>query len=411
MILKSQYLKPLRSFPSQAGYPVALVFGEIGLIRSLGEAGIDVVAAGTSAQRTVNVSRYVHDKMVFPPYESPEFVEALLKAGPNFKEKPAFFTDNDKPILAFSRNRKRLSEYYRVLLPDEDLVEDLVDKRRFGRLAEIHKLPSPITFSPRTTEELRDISKQIKYPCILKPAHQDLWKEPGIVRAFEGRYKKAIHLESAEDLKRTYEKLRGISPEMILQEFVEGRDEQLYDVHAYFNALSEPVACFIGQKIRTNPIHFGMGCYTRGVKDEEIQKVALDALRRIGYCGIAALNLKRDSRDGSVKILEVNPRLSLWNYLATRSGVNVPALAYSESVGEKWEISNPHRVGLYWIHFKEDFKSLAEYRRNGEWTVGQWIQSLFTKKVYHVFSWRDPIPAFYSFFLFVRARLKRLLKN
>ncbi|MBI3802248.1 MAG: hypothetical protein HY282_00610 [Nitrospirae bacterium] len=393
------------------GISTALVFGEIGLVRSLGEAGIKVIAAGTDAYRAAYASRYVDEAMVFPSYASPAFVEKLLQVGRKFKEKPVLLTDNDKPILAFSRHRKDLSEFYRFLLPDEALIEDLVDKRRFSLLAERHPLPVPRTFLPATVEDLKEIADRIAYPCILKPAHQDIWKNDAIVnRLFKGRYKKAIRFNDPAALVALYEQLHPISPEMIVQEFVEGRDEQLYDVHAYLNEHSEVLACFVGRKLRTSPIHFGMGCYTVGVIDKEIETVALAALRRIGYKGIAAMNLKRDPRNGAIKILEINPRCSLWNYLASRSGVNIPALACADSIGQSWKIQNPHRVGLHWWNMKEDLKSMMEYRRVGEWTMGRWVRSLLDKKVCHVFSWRDPAPALYSFLEFMRSRLKHFIK-
>src|SRR3569832_117709 len=135
--------------------PSALVFGEIGLVRSLGEARRQVIAAGTEARRAGYTSRDVDEVMVFPPYTSPDFVERLLQVGRQFKEKPVLLTDNDKPILAFSRHRKDLLPFYRFLLPDEALIEDLVDKRRFSILAERHHLPVPRTFLPATVEALK----------------------------------------------------------------------------------------------------------------------------------------------------------------------------------------------------------------------------------------------------------------
>lgn len=319
--------------------PSALVFGEIGLIRSIGEAKVRVFLGGSATRRAVERSRYVEDKIVFPSSESPAFIERLLQVGKAFEEKPVFLTDNDKPILAFSRHRKILSQYYRFLLPGEALIEALVDKRGFAELAKKEGLPVPRTFLPSSVEELKEIAGAIRFPCILKPAHQNLWKEERLVKTFfDGGSKKAIKVHHPEELIVLYEKLRPVSPEMVVQEFIAGRDEQLYDLHAYLNARSEVMACFVGRKIRTNPIHFGMGCYTVGVIDKEVEEIGLGALRRIGYQGIASINLKRDPSDGSVKILEINPRCSLWNHLATRSGVNIPALAYSDLAGREWKI-------------------------------------------------------------------------
>ena len=91
------------------------------------------------------------------------------------------------------RHRKILSEYYRFLLPDETVIEALVDKRGFAELAERVGLPVPRTFLPATIKELKEIAGVIRFPCILKLAHQDLWKEGKVVKAlFDGDYKKAM---------------------------------------------------------------------------------------------------------------------------------------------------------------------------------------------------------------------------
>ena len=55
------------------------------------------------------------------------------------------FVDNDDDLLFVSRNRDRLSPCFRFALPSPELLEELVDKRRFAALAKRKNLPTPET--------------------------------------------------------------------------------------------------------------------------------------------------------------------------------------------------------------------------------------------------------------------------
>ena len=78
-----------------------------------------------------------------PQQHPDEFVERLLDWSRGRPEKPVLYYNGDWDLLAVSRFREQLSAGFRFVVPDETLVEDLVDKTRFQRLAEEHDLPVP----------------------------------------------------------------------------------------------------------------------------------------------------------------------------------------------------------------------------------------------------------------------------
>ena len=51
--------------------------------------------------------------------------------------------------------------------------------------------------------------------------------------------------------------------------------------------------------------------------------------------GLSQVEFKRDPRDGSYRLMEVNPRLWQWHGLAAACGVDFPRIAYEDLVGEK----------------------------------------------------------------------------
>jgi predicted ATP-grasp superfamily ATP-dependent carboligase len=65
----------------------------------------------------------------------------------------------------------------------------------------------------------------------------------------------------------------------------------------------------------------------------ELADAAVALLLALEFHGIAQVEFKRDPRDGTFKLIEVNPRLWEWHGLAAACGVDFPRIAYLDSVG------------------------------------------------------------------------------
>jgi D-aspartate ligase len=102
-----------------AGQPLAVILGDIDMLRPLALAGIPcVVCAG---RRTLpRYSRYARDIIEwFDPWLHPEkLVDSLMAYGSRQHEKPVLFYESDADLLMISRNRDRLSEAFRFVVPD-----------------------------------------------------------------------------------------------------------------------------------------------------------------------------------------------------------------------------------------------------------------------------------------------------
>jgi D-aspartate ligase len=381
----------------------ALVCGEIGLVRSLGELGIPVYVGSYYGDNIAYFSRYCSKKVHFTHSLSRDFVDRLIALGKEEGRKMAFFSDDDRAVLTFSRHREELAPYYYFNLPEHALVDAILDKRKFATLAEGAGLPVPRSFMPANEEEAVRFAEQISYPCIIKPSHKDDWWDPRF-KALVGPYRKAILCDTKAALLDTYRKVTQINSAVVLQEYIDGDDLDLYSVNLYVNADHLPIASFIGHKLRVYPIHAGVGSLVETVKDEEIKDTAIDAVRRLGLRGHVNIQFKRDRRTRALKIMEMHTRNSLWAYLATGSGLNITAVAYHDLIGSPAFSKNGIRYGVKWIDLNKDFKALLDYRKTGEWTIGRWLATYRGKKVFHVHSFRDPMPFFMdSWFLAKRS--------
>ncbi len=381
----------------------ALVIGGIGIVRNLGEEGVPVYAGSDVRENHILHSRYVTKKVFFTNFTGPEFVEELIALGKQEGRKLLFFSDDDRAILTFARAQEALKPYYYFTIPPADMVDSILDKRRFAELAQQLDLPVPWSQTPRSMDDLNALLPAITYPCIIKPAHKEDWWTPKFAKHI-GDYRKAIECYSKEELLHYFPKVLQVSPNVLLQELVEGDDSQLYSINMFFDRDSNLKGFYSAHKHRTYPIHAGQGCCVESIKDDEILAVSLDTARKLKMIGLCNMQYKRDVK-GRLKIMELHIRNSVWSYLGKACGMNLYYYAYLHEQGHAYPYPNDYRTGVKFIDLKRDIKALLAYRKTGEWTISRGLESWKGEIVFHILSSKDPVPFFADFWFEVKQRL------
>lgn len=385
----------------------AVVLGEIGLVRCLGEWGVPCVVVACNKDHLAFASRYCIESVVVPSFDPDcrETLELLLKIGRKLG-KSVLFCNGEPDFLFVSKNRDLLSRYFLIDLPSEKQADLLVDKGLFYKMGAEYGFPIPRTWQPNDPGELEKMISEIPFPCILKPMQQVFWKSA----AFQKQYGvgiKALQAKDAETLRSLYRDIWSHHSGVLIQEYIPGGDDQLYFFDTYFNARSEPLGYFIARRIRTYPIHCGISTLAVTVNDPAIAKAALRVLQSIEYRGAAHLDFKRDSRDGSPRLLEINPRFGLAIDLGARAGVNLPMRAYLAQLGRSLHFKEDYRPGIKWIDTKSDLKALQCYRKTEEWTLSRWAQSFDGPKMFRIWSARDPGPALTATRRFLKRQVRK----
>ena len=72
----------------------------------------------------------------------------------------------------------------------------------------------------------------------------------------------------------------------------------------------------------------GWSSFLELVHDDDVARLGRHVVSRLGLKGVLKIDLKRDPRDGSLYILEVNARFNLWHYLGAVNGINLPKMVY-----------------------------------------------------------------------------------
>jgi predicted ATP-grasp superfamily ATP-dependent carboligase len=375
---------------------IACVMGGLSVVRTLGREAIPVaciLSPDKKKKEQTSLSRHVRMTLNVPSAvtDSPRLLAELLRFGSSLPEPGVLFVDNDDDLLFMSRNREQLSTCFRFALPSHDLLENLVDKRRFAELAKQTNLPTPKTHAIARGCATSDpqVRAWDAFPCILKPGLRTHWFGSRLAHHVI-TYQKAVRVESHEELMTMAPALDAYPSDFILQSLIEGGESQIVSYHAYVSEAGV-LGEFTGRKVRTAPPDYGASTYIEVTDDEKVRRTGRDVLERIDFRGVVKLDFKEDPRDGKLYLLEANPRVNLWHHPGAVAGVNLPALIYRDLVnpGSVQPDTRRARPGVRWMWALPD---LHQQRSSGTLPRLRWLHELASAHVVEDLFWSDPLP-------------------
>jgi D-aspartate ligase len=316
--------------------PLACVIGGTDLVRPLGLAAVKSAVVVTRGDVAVH-SRFTRAAIpLADPTREPDLLLARLMAFAETQpEPPVLFYGQDADVLFVSRQRDRLRQRFRFVVPDGALVEDLVDKARFDDLVRRLDLPVPPSSVLATSTDAPD-DVGLRFPLVVKPRTHE-W---GNWSAVAGEAK-ALRVDTLDELRGLWPRLAGENLEVVVQELVPGPETRVESYHVYVDAAGE----------------------------------------------VAKLDFKRDA-DGRLHLLEVNPRFNLWHHPGARAGVNLPALVYNDLVGLPRPLPQPARPGVRWIYDELDARAA---HRDGV-PMHRWIPWAVSCETKSIVALDDPVP-------------------
>ena len=363
--------------------PLACVLGAMDMVRPLGLAGIrcHVVSGRLRPARYSRFTAGVTDAV--DPYRRPEELVGRLAAFARTQERrPVLYYDNDGYLALVSRFRHELGEHFAFVVPDASLVEDLIDKRRFLSLAARAQLPVPPTCQLEAGFAAADLD--LPFPMIVKPLTRDdrdhSWLDVG-------GHAKALRFAAKSDFVASLPRLRDTGISFVAQTLVPGPESAIESYHVYADSAGSVIADFTGRKIRTLPLEFGHSTALTTTDAADVVQLGRHIVRALSFSGVAKFDFKRDPQ-GTLHLLEINPRFTLWNHLGARAGVNIPALVFGDLVGRTRPPIGSARAGVTWCDVWKD----AQAARLSGVPLSTWLAWLASCDVKADLALDDPVP-------------------
>jgi predicted ATP-grasp superfamily ATP-dependent carboligase len=363
----------------------------LGIARSLGSRGVPVI--GLSAHRGIygNYTRFADVRHCPDSREHPErLIEFLMKLGEELEAPGIIFPTRDDDVLFLDRYRERLAPYFVPVIPSSEALSACLDKWETHLSAERASVAGPRSWKIENQEDVTRFLPEVVFPCVLKPLSSYHWRKRGNWELVGAR--KAIGVQSADELRKEYSAIACADSRAVLQEMVPGGDENLSIAACYVDRNGNLAASFTAQKVVQIPEGFGTGCIVRTADRPELIGEAVRLLKAMAFTGIAEVEFKWDARVGVYKLIEVNPRPWDQHRLGHALGVDLINLAYCDFAG----IPSPvigRPVGVYnWI--AEDVFLLnwlrSAWRRDGKGRA--LVNSVKGRRIYGIWSASDPLP-------------------
>jgi predicted ATP-grasp superfamily ATP-dependent carboligase len=306
---------------------VAWVSG-LAAIRSLGRAGVPVLALDHRRSALGFRSRYAKPVLCPDPQDEDGLVAFLAELGEELDGPLPVFATHDEPLNAIARHAAELGDRFRYPFPPWNVLSRIQSKRGQLEAAEGAGIAVPRTVAPASAAEARSAGEELGYPVLVKPSSTE---------GFKRRFKRqAFRCETGADVENAYAEAEEYEP--LVQELIPGGDDGLFTLGSYLAADGEALGLFCGRKLRQTPPG-GIGTCRVGeaVWDQEVVDQGLRLLHALGHTGLSQVEFKRDARDGTLRLMEVNPRLWQWHGLAAACGVDLPRIAYDDLTGQRPE--------------------------------------------------------------------------
>jgi D-aspartate ligase len=376
---------------ADAGWPPAVIAGayQTGVlgVRSLQRRGVrawmfDCVPTYPGFKSVYGPARLSPD----PDVDPRKWVEFMLALAREIGARAVLIPSSDKFVTAIARHRAELAPHY-LLSPGIELQGLLADKQTQYALAAQHGMPMPVSRYLLNRADVEQFVREISFPVVLKPTHFREWLkfEPG----HRWRNEKLAICRSAEELLACYDLVRHVTPDVIVQEIIQGDDQSKRVYLSVYGADGARVANAMFRELRCEPVQFGPASVTEPVDDPVTDKVCDDFLRAIGYRGICEIEMKWDSRDGRVKLIEANPRLSGGGDAAPYAGVDLPWIHYLEMVGKLAAPVRPRPDHFKHIVVRADATAIPAYWRAGLLNLRGLVSSYRGPRAYFDIDWRD----------------------
>ncbi len=381
--------------------PVVILTGKIGAItimRSLGRFGIDLYVVDDDPTSPALSSKYCKKKYIkkLDDSKQEEYLELLIKIAEEIGKPALLIQTSDDMAVFIANHAEQLSQYYIFPKNDNVLIQKIISKQGMYSIARENNIPTPHTLFPQNIEDVKEYCLQGPFPVMLKAIYgQKLQARTG---------KKMLVVHTAEELIESYIALENPDePNLMLQEYIPGDDQQVFIFNGYFDSHSKCLSAFTGYKVRQFPIHIGSASMGECKWNADVAELTINFMKDINYSGILDIGYRLDPRDGQYKVLDINPRVGqAFRIFVAENGMDVIRNQYLDLTNQGNNDAVVPIEGRRWIIEDYDIVSSYHYFLEGTLKISDWLKSFRRCEEAAWFSWRDPMP-----FIIIVMRLLR----
>ncbi len=315
---------------------VGLGINGLGVVRALAPYGVSVAVLTDDFSCPSAHSRFGR-KIACTQLSGQPLLDALSRYTPRTQTKPVLLLTQELSVRTVAENLEAVRRQFAVAMPSADTVHALMNKDAFLPIAQQAGLLMPKTATVRNAEGIEQIA-MLRPPLIVKPSIHS--------PAYMAKFKKAYVLATHDEAAALIDEMLAVHGEIIVQEWIEGEDQEIYFCLQYHAAPGQVLASFSGRKTASWPPRTGgtAGCVPAAEEHAVLHDMTTRFFAGAGFLGLGSVEYKRDSRDGAFYMIEPTAcRTDYQSEIAVLNGVNIPLMAFCHAAGLPLPIMQPMR--------------------------------------------------------------------
>ena len=202
---------------------------------------------------------------------------------------------NDYSAKYLSIFKKELIKLVNFSIPEYKIFMNGYDKNQLMKTCKRESFPHPQTLDLEISLSENE-RKSFKFPALIKPNETTGARGFTIVNNFE-------------EANKVYPNIKKEYGNCHLQQYISSSGRQ-YKVQILIKR-KKLLASSVIEKHRYYPLKGGSSCFNSTIINGELVDLCFNVLKEINWEGFADFDLIEDTRDGSILIMEINPRVCL----------------------------------------------------------------------------------------------------
>ncbi len=262
---------------AQPGWPPVVVGGAfytgLLLMRNLLARGVKAVAFDCNPALPGFHSVYGKTFLCPNPDENPSaWLTFMVDLAARVGGKPVLIPASDQFVTAIAAHVTELQKHYVFWQDAAPLQATLATKENQYALAQTHGMPIPRSQFITSAAELEDFASTARFPCLLKPLHCREWEKMPAANPLTGT--KLATAATPSELRARYESVNSFTPEVVVQEMIEGPDTAKLVYLSCYSGTGKRLASCVVRELRTGPIYFGSASVVEPVDDPETDELS-----------------------------------------------------------------------------------------------------------------------------------------
>jgi predicted ATP-grasp superfamily ATP-dependent carboligase len=275
-----------------------------------------------------------------------------------------------------SQYKEQIEKYVRVPVVDYPTLLKARDKSQTMKIAQSLGIPCPKTYFPGDVG-LESTAREVDYPVLIKPNCSA--GSRGINQA-----------RDPAELKFLYPKVAARYGPSTVQEYIPHSGAQ-YNAQFFLSRDHEVKATVVCKKMREYPLMGGPAALNCTLINREIIALGTRLLQAIKWSGYAEIDFVTDPRDGVIKVLEINPRISNNLKISFAAGINFANLLLAHALDQEMKPAGGYREG---VCLRNEGLDLLWFVKSKQRLTASpsWFRFLGKNLQYHLISLDDPGP-------------------